>query len=166
MKRLLDPGERDHAEDVEHRDVDRRRPDQMLEADSAAPELPGRFDERVAAWPQRAEHEAAPAQQRDEEQNLPEAAELDVGEALVAKPEPAFVDDALDSEIVAGERSCDDEQRHPEEQVDQEPLALRLAPAGDRRSDEQAAGDPPEPDPDDRRLKVEAPEEIVRQNVV
>ena len=48
-ERLLDPGQRDHAEDVEHGDVDGRRPDQMLEPDSPAPELPRRLDQRVAA---------------------------------------------------------------------------------------------------------------------
>ena len=108
----------------------------------AAPELPGRLDQRIAARPQRAEHQPAPAQQRDEEQDLPEAAELDVGQALVAEPEPAFVDHALDAEIIAEQRGGDDEQRHPEQQVDQQPLPLRLAAAGDRRGDEQAARDP------------------------
>ena len=107
--------------------------------------------------PQCTEHESAPAQERGEEADLPEAAELDIGQALVAEPEPAFVDDALDSEIVAGERRHDDEQRNPEEKIDQQALALRLAPTRDRRSDEQPARDPAESDPDDRRLEMEAP---------
>ena len=144
----------------------RRRPDQMLEADPAAPELLGRFDDRIARGPQCTEHEPAPAQQRDEEQDLPEAAKLDVGEALVAEPEPAFVDHALDAEIIADQRGGDDEQRDPEQQVDEKALPFRLAATGDRRSDEQPARDPAQTDPDDRRLQVEAPEEIVRQDVV
>ena len=37
---LLDAGERDHAEDVEQRDIDGGGPDQMLEPDAAGPELP------------------------------------------------------------------------------------------------------------------------------
>ena len=101
-----------------------------------------RLDQRVAARPQRAEHQPAPAQQRDEEQDLPEAAELDVGQALVAEPEPAFVDHALDAEIIADQRGRDDEQRDPEQDVDEQSLALCLAAAGDRRGDEQAARDP------------------------
>ena len=138
----------------------------MLQADRAAPELPGRLDHRVAARPKRAKHEPAPAQQRDEEQYLPEAAELDVGQALVAEPEPAFVDHALDAEIIAEKGGDDDEQRDPEQQVDEKALALRFASAGDCRSDEQTARDPAEPDPDDRRLQMEAAQEVERQDVV
>jgi hypothetical protein len=119
----------------------------------------------VSRLGQRAEHEAAPAQQRDEE-DLPEAPELDVGEALVAEPEPAFVDHALDAEVVSGERRCDYRQRDPEEKIDEEALPFCFATARDRRSDEQAARDPTEPDPDDRRLDVEAPQEIERQEVI
>jgi len=52
-KALLDPRERDHAEDVQHRDVDRRGPDQMLEPDLASPELLRGLDQRVAARPAR-----------------------------------------------------------------------------------------------------------------
>ena len=131
-----------------------------------APELPRRLDQRLAARPQRPKHQPAPAQQRDEEKDLPETSELDVGQALVAEPEPAFVDHALDAEIIAEQRGRDDEQRHPEQEVDQHALALRLAPAGDRRGDEQPARDPSETDPDDRRLEVEAPQEIEGQDVV
>ena len=165
-ERFLDPRERDHAEDVEHGDVDGRGPDQMLEADLPAPELLRRFDDRVAARPQRPEHEAAPAQQRHEEQDLPEAPELDVGQALVSEPEPAFVDQPLDAEVIAEQRGTDHEQRDPEQEIDEESLPLRLAPSGDRRRDEQPARDPAEPDPDDRRLEVEASQEVEREDVV
>ena len=51
--------------------------------------------------PQRAHHQHAPRRKPDEESDLPEAAELDIGEALVSKPEPALVDDPPDAEVIA-----------------------------------------------------------------
>ena len=46
-ERLLDTRQWDHAEDVEDGDVDRRRPDQVLQPNPAAPELTCGFDERI-----------------------------------------------------------------------------------------------------------------------
>src|ERR1700680_2816032 len=56
-KRLLYAGERDHAKDVEQGDIDGRRPDQMLEADPARPELPRRLEQHGTGRPQRAKYE-------------------------------------------------------------------------------------------------------------
>ena len=81
-------------------------------------------------------------QRRRRTADLPEPAELDVGQPLIAEPEPAFVDVAHDAEIVADQRAGDDEQRDPEQEIDQQSLALRLAAAGDRRREEQAGADP------------------------
>ena len=42
-ERLLDSGERDHAEDVEDGDIDGGGPDQMFQPNAAGPELAGRL---------------------------------------------------------------------------------------------------------------------------
>ena len=162
---LLDPGQRDHAEDVEQRDIDGGCPEQVLEPDPPGPELPRRRRQLGAGRPQRAEHQQAPDHQAGEEADLPGAAELDVGQALIAEPEPAFADVAHDAEIIAGERADDDEQRHPEQQIDEEALSLRLA-AADRRRQEQGRADPGEADPDDRRLDVDVAQEVERQEAI
>src|ERR1019366_9132802 len=98
---LLDPSERDHAENVEQRDIDGRCPKQMFEPDPPSPELPRRRRQLRVGRPERAEHEQAPDHQTGEETDLPGAAELDVGEALIAEPEPAFMDIPHDAEIIA-----------------------------------------------------------------
>ena len=73
---------------------------------------------------------------------------------------------AHDAEPVADQRAGDDDQGHPEQHVDEKPLAARLAPAGDRRSEEQAGADPADADPDDRRLDVHVAEEVEWQELV
>ncbi len=47
-----------------------------------------------------------------EEPDLPEAAKLDIGKSLVAEPEPIFLDDAHEAEIVAEQRAGDDQHRN------------------------------------------------------
>ena len=94
------------------------------------------------------------------------AAELDVGQSLVAEPEPAAVDVAHDAQPVADQRAGDDDQRHPEQHIDEQPLAARLPAAGDRRGEKQAGADPAHTDPDDRRLDVHVAQEVERQEVV
>ena len=131
-ERLLDPSERDHAEHVEDGDIDRGRPDQMLQPDAARPELPRRLPEHSAGRPQCPEHQQAPHDQPDEEPDLPEPPELDVRQALIAEPEPVAVDIAHDAEPVPNKRTGNDHQRDPEQQIDQNSLAAGLPAAGNR----------------------------------
>ena len=153
---FLDPGERDHAEEVEDGDVDRRRPDQVLEPDAAGPELTRRLTTARRGWATgrgTSGGSRPPGRRRSRSARTGRAG---CRRALVAEPEPALVDHALDAEIVAGQGRGDNHQRDPEQRLDQHSLAASLASAGDRRSEEKAAGDPAQTDPDDRRLGVEA----------
>ena len=163
-ERLLDAGQRDHAEDIEDGDVDRGRPDQVFEPDAARPELAVSPAAALRQVGHRARNTSTLQTRRpSEEADLPEAAELDIGQALIAEPEPAAVDVPHDAKPVADQRAGDDDQRHPEQQIDQQPLAARLAAAGDGRREEQAGADPGDADPDDRRLDVDVAQEIERQ---
>ena len=127
---------------------------------------PAAFRHSAVRRPQRPHHQQAPQRQTDEEADLPEAAELDVGEALVAEPEPVLVDHPHDAEIIADQRAGDDQQRHPEQEIDQEMLALGLLAAGDGGREKQRRADPRKPDPDDRRLDMDVAQEVEGQEVV
>src|SRR5579872_5672761 len=118
----------------------------MLEADPTAPERTGCGCTRPAVGPEGAEHQRAPDRQPREEADLPGAAELDVGKALLAEPEPALLHVAHDVEIIARERAGDDGHRHPEERVDEPGLPFRLGAADGRRQEERRA-DPRHADP-------------------
>src|ERR1700730_18543972 len=137
----------------------------MLEADAPRPELTGRLNEGCSRRPQRAEDEDAPDRQPSEKPDLPRPAKLDIREPLIAEPEPTSADVSHDAEIVADERGDDDEQCDPEEHVDEEALPLRLL-AADRRSEKQGRADPRQTDPDDRRLNVDIPKEVERQEAI
>ena len=73
---------------------------------------------------------------------------------------------AHDAEPVADQRAGNDDQGDIEQQIDQKPLAARLAPAGNRRSQEQAGADPADADPDDRGLDVHVAEEVEWQEIM
>ena len=135
----------------------------MLESDAARPELAGSLAPSRRARPQRAHHQQAPEGKPDEEADLPEATELDIGEALVSEPEPIPIDDPHDTEIVADQRARDDEQRDPEQHIDQPVLALGFLAAGNGRGEEQRGADPGETDPNDRRLDMHVAQEVERQ---
>ena len=91
---------------------------------------------------------------------------MDVGEALVAEPEPFSVDVAHDAKPVADQRARDDDQSDPEQKIDQEALPRRFAAAGDGRCEEQGRADPRDADPHNRRLDVHITKKIKRQDVV
>ena len=127
----------------------------------------GRLPQRGAGRPQRAQHQHAPDQQAEEEADLPEPPELDVGESLVAEPEPAVVDIAHDAELVADQRAGDDDAASPRT-ADRPAIPGRVPPAR-RRS--RARGTAPAPiqddaDPDDRRLDMHVAQEVERQEIV
>ena len=62
---------------------------------------------------ERAHHQHQPEHQADEEQDLPEAAEVDVFISLAAEPEPHVAEALLDAQPLAGERSADDQHNAP-----------------------------------------------------
>ena len=71
---------------------------------------------------------------------------------------------AHNAEPIADQRAGDDNQGDPEQDIDQQTLAARLAPAGDRRRQKQPGADPAHADPDDRRLDVHVAQEVERQD--
>ena len=109
-----------------------------------------RFERR----PQRAAHEHQPDQQADEQEDLPEPAEVHVLVALVAEPEVGGEAQPLHHrEPLAGHRADDDDQQADEQEVHAEPLELRLV-ARDGGRDEQARRQPRRRDPEDAELRV------------
>src|SRR6185312_16210571 len=99
-------------------------------------------------------------QETEEEADLPEPPELDVGKTLIAEPEPAAFQIAHDAQPVAYQRPGDDDERHPEQQVDEDSLSACFAPASDCRGEEEPGADPPHPDPDNRGLDVDVAQEV------
>ena len=84
-------------------------------------------------------------------QNRPE---VDVLIALVAEPEVRRVAELLlDAEPLARHRADDDDQQADEQEVDAQPLELRLV-ARDGRGHEQPGGQPGGGDPEDAELRV------------
>src|SRR6185437_17068755 len=130
----------------------------MLEPDPSGPELPGRRRERATIGPERPQDEHAPDRKPGEEADLPSAAELDVGEALVPEPEPAVtqvraLEVPHDVEVVARKGAHDDGECHPEENVNEHGLSLGFC-VTDRGRQEESGADPGKPDPDDGRLRM------------
>src|SRR6185437_10225802 len=76
-----------------------------------------------------------------------------VRQPLVAQPEPVLLHHAHHAEVVADQRAGDDYHQHPEDQVHEKALALRLA-LTDQWREEQTRADPAHPYPDDRRLQM------------
>ena len=89
----------------------------------------------------------------DEQQDLPEASEIDVFITLAAEPEPHIAKTLLDAKPFAGERSADHENQCTEECVDTEPLVLRFVSA-DGRANIESGGQPRRRDPEDGDLQM------------
>ena len=143
------------AGDVEQRD--RRRGEQ---------EQPQQVPVRVRlpeGRPHRPGHHRQPEEQADRQEELPEPAEVDVLVTLVAEPEVGHVaQPLLDREPLAGHRADDDDQQADEQEVDAQPLELRLV-ARDGRRHEQPGGQPGAGDPEDGDLRVPGPGHAVGQ---
>lgn len=107
-ERLFDAGKRNHAEGVKQSDIYGGRPDEILKPNGARPELPRGLRQRPSRGPQGAEHEQAPDHEPKEKSDLPEVAQLNVRQALIAEPEPAVPDIAHDAEVIADQRVRDD----------------------------------------------------------
>ncbi len=104
--------------------------------------------------PERARHQKQPDKQTDEQEPLPEPAEIDVFETLMAEPmvhrETEFL---LDAENLSGHRAADDDQQADEKKIHAEPLELRLVSRHGGR-DEQTGGKPRGCDPENSKLRV------------
>ena len=103
------------------------------------PELACRVPQHDRSRPEGAEDQSAPDHQSGKKSDLPETAELNIGQALIAEPEPSVLDVAHDAEIVAGESADDDKKRHPEQKIDQKPLTLGLMSADGGRQKQRGA---------------------------
>ena len=115
--------------------------------------------------PQRAADQGQPQQQADEQEDLPEAADVDVFPALVAEPEVVLQAQLLHHrEPLAGERADHDDQQAGEQEVHAQALELRLMP-GDRRRDVQAGAQPRGGDPQHRELRVPGARQRIGQDV-
>ena len=99
------------------------------------------------------DHQHKPQHQADEQQDLPEASEIDVFISLTAEPEPHVAETLLDAQPFAGERSADHENQRTEECVHTKPLVLRLVTA-DSRSNVKSGGQPRRSDPENGDLEM------------
>ncbi len=114
--------------------------------------------------PQRPVHEHEPAREADRQQELPEAAEVQVLRALVAEPEPQAAEAVVEAQPLAAEAAEDDDGEGREQREHTRALPAGLGAADDRR-EEEAAGHPGGGDPEDGELEVEGSQEVVGKKV-
>ncbi len=128
---------------------------QQADRDHRQEQQPGNRGHLVLALecrPQRAAHQQQPQHQADEQIDLPEAADVGVFPALVTEPEVLRQAELVHHRHpLAGERAHHDQDQADEQEVDTQPLELRLMP-GDSRGQVQAGGQPGGCDPQDRQL--------------
>src|SRR5215204_3515247 len=111
---------------------------------------------------ERAPHQKEPEDEADEEQYLPEAAEVNILVPLRAEPEPVLTQKLLDAQPLAAEAPDDDEQHRREERVHAELLILRLV-ARDGRRDEEPRRQPRGRNPEEADLRVPRSHDRIRQ---
>src|SRR5450759_3786718 len=97
------------------------------------------------------------------QQELPEAAEVQVLRALVAEPEPKRTQAIVDAQPLAAEAPEDDDREGHKKREGARSLPARLGAADDRR-EEEAASNPRGGDPEDGELKVERPQQVVGED--
>ncbi len=90
---------------------------------------------------QAAPHQPQPEGQADEEQDLPQAAKVDVLVALRSEPEPEIAELLLDAQPFAGERADDHSHDCDKQKVDAKALALRFS-AANSGNDVEAGREP------------------------
>ena len=114
---------------------------------------------------QAAEEDGHPDEQAEREQDLPEAAQIEVLEALVAEPGPAVAAPAVDAGELADQAARP--RRRPARRAARRPsqlLTARLAP-GDHRGQEDAGGEERGRHPEDRELDVPGARQVVREQL-
>ncbi len=103
-------GSVEHRRNVEDRDCRRRVEEQRR--DVARSFLPDRR-------PERPEHQEEPEQEADHQQELPEAAEVQVLGPLMPEPEPELAQPPRHTQELADQAAADHQHQRPEEHVDQ-----------------------------------------------
>jgi hypothetical protein len=76
-----------------------------------------------------------------------------------------LADVAHDAEVIADDGTSNDDERHPEQEIDQKALPLGFTPA-DRRRQEQPGTDPRQADPDNWCLDMHVAQEVKRQEAI
>ena len=146
----------DQADGVEGRDGERRHEEQ-----------PGHVGRVLAAQPgaQDAPEHEQPDEEPYGEQDLPDAREVEVLEALQAEPVRRRVAErAVNAQEGADQRSEDHHRERSEQHEGELALAARLA-AGDHRREEDACGDERGGDPEDRELHVPGAHQVEREDL-
>ena len=95
-----------------------------------------------------------PEEEPDHQQDLPEAAEVEVLEPLDAEDRAVLAEPAVDAAELADQAAEDDDGERREQPVGEPVLAARLAP-GDHRRQEDAGREERGRDEEDRELHVE-----------
>ncbi len=115
--------------------------------------------------PQRAADQEHPQHQADEQEDLPEAAEIGVFPALVPEPEVVLQPHLVHHrKPLAGERTDHDQQQADPQEIHPEPLELGLV-TGNHRRDVQTGGQPRGGDPQHRQFGMPGARERVGQVV-
>ena len=105
-----------------------------------------------------------PEEEADREQHLPEAAKVEILEALLAEPASRSAEPAVDAAEFAAQAAHDHDRERPEQPVGEPALALGLA-AGDHRREEDPGGEERGRDQEDRELQVPGAGEVEGQDL-
>src|SRR5262249_46848291 len=105
-----------------------------------------------------------PQQQPNEQIDLPEAAEIEILIPLIAEPEVerTGAHPPVDGEPLAGKGTDHDHEQADEQEVDSEPLELRLTSTEQRRHVD-SGGEPGGGDTENGQLRVPGPRDRVRE---
>ena len=113
--------------------------------------------------PQTAEQDHDPEEQTHRQQNLPEPAEIEKRETLMAEPRPAVLNPAEDARIFAAHAAEHDDRQRAEQQIGKHALAARFA-AGDHRHEKNARRQIRRGDPENRQLQMPGAGDVERQH--
>ena len=102
-----------------------------------------------------------PKDQSAEQEDLPEAAQLEVFPSLMSQPEPGLAQITFDAQHFAKQAAHGDGHGGDEEDVDQQPLSFRFA-AGDQRGQINGRSHPGDGDPENGQLQMPAFRPTVR----
>jgi hypothetical protein len=101
-----------------------------------------------------------PEEEPDREQDLPEAAEVEVLESLVPEPVPAGVDPTVNRGQLA-DHAAEDDERERTQQAEGEPVLPPRLAARDHRGEEDSSGEERGRDPENRQLQVPGAHQVV-----
>ena len=113
--------------------------------------------------PQSTEQDHDPEEQTHRQQNLPEPAQIEKGETLIAKPRPAVLNPAEDARVFAAHAAKHDHRQRAQQQIGKHALAARFA-AGDHRHEKNARRQIRRGDPENRQLQMPGAGDVERQH--